>query len=196
MTTQQHPAQFDWATELLDAQGRVTLSEQEAHEIGARLRSLGAKLKAYEDLGVAPLSANAGEHTSRLAKYVARRKIAKGLAIELIHGFDTNCESEAVLLLSDIEALLAAPPTAQAEGWRPIESAPKDGTEILAEDKHGEHAVVTWYEMIFNRGGGRTEDCSYWKMTQSGDFATSDNFDDVVRWAAIPPTSAEGVEHG
>ena len=40
MTNQQHPAQFDWATELSDAQGRVTLSEQEAHEIGARLRRL------------------------------------------------------------------------------------------------------------------------------------------------------------
>ena len=49
--TDKQPAQFDWATELSDAQGRVTLSEQEAHEIGARLRSLGAKLKAYEDLG-------------------------------------------------------------------------------------------------------------------------------------------------
>ena len=50
-TTQQHPAQFDWATELLDAQGHVTLSAKEAHEIGARLRSMGAKLKSYEDLG-------------------------------------------------------------------------------------------------------------------------------------------------
>jgi len=50
MTTQQHPAQFDWATELLDAEGHVTLSAKEAHEIGARLRSMGDKLKAYEDL--------------------------------------------------------------------------------------------------------------------------------------------------
>ena len=50
MTNQQHPAQFDWATELSDAQWRVTLSAQEANEIGARLRSMGEKLKAYEDL--------------------------------------------------------------------------------------------------------------------------------------------------
>ena len=42
MTNQQHPALFDWATELSDAQGRVTMSEQEAHEIGARLRRLQA----------------------------------------------------------------------------------------------------------------------------------------------------------
>jgi len=50
MTNKQHPAQFDWATELLDAEGHVTLSAKEAHEIGARLRSMGEKLKAYEDL--------------------------------------------------------------------------------------------------------------------------------------------------
>ena len=51
MTDAKQPAQFDWATELSDAQGHVTLSEQEAKEIGARLRSMGEKLKVYEDLG-------------------------------------------------------------------------------------------------------------------------------------------------
>ena len=50
MTNQQHPDRFDWATELSDAQGHVTLSAQEAKEIGARLRRMGEKLKAYEDL--------------------------------------------------------------------------------------------------------------------------------------------------
>ena len=50
MTNKQPDAQFDWATELLDAQEHVTLSAKEAHEIGARLRSMGEKLKAYEDL--------------------------------------------------------------------------------------------------------------------------------------------------
>lgn len=50
MTDKQHPAQFDWATELSDAQEHITLSAQEANEIGARLRSMGEKLKAYEDL--------------------------------------------------------------------------------------------------------------------------------------------------
>ena len=43
MTDKQHPTQFDWATELLDAQGHVTLSKQEAKEIGARLRRLHAE---------------------------------------------------------------------------------------------------------------------------------------------------------
>ena len=40
--TDKQPAQFDWATELLDAQGHVTLSAKEAHEIGARLRTIAA----------------------------------------------------------------------------------------------------------------------------------------------------------
>ena len=51
MTDAKQPAHFDWATELSDAQGHVTLSEQEAHEIGARLRSMRVKLKTYEDFG-------------------------------------------------------------------------------------------------------------------------------------------------
>lgn len=53
MTDAKPPAQFDWATELSDAQGHVTLSAQEAHEIGARLRSLGAEnetLALYKSL--------------------------------------------------------------------------------------------------------------------------------------------------
>ena len=208
--TDKQPAQFDWATELSDVQGHVTLSEQEAHEIGARLRSLGAKLKAYEDLGdaaddmasaaaqgfrdgVAPLSANAGEHTSRLAKYVARRKIAKGLAIELIHGFDTNCESEAVLLLSDIEALLAAPPTAQAEGWRPVETAPKDGTLIVLGARNG--VWLGKYVPVY-QSGYRPE--NPWSSMLLNHDHMAERYTRPTHWMPLPPppTSAEGVEHG
>ena len=62
MTDEQHHDKFDWATELSDAQGHVTLSKQEAKEIGARLRSMGAKLKTYEDLGdAAEPPAHSGE---------------------------------------------------------------------------------------------------------------------------------------
>ena len=49
MTDAKPPAQFfDWATELSDAQGHVTLSEQEAHEIGARLRRQHARIAELE----------------------------------------------------------------------------------------------------------------------------------------------------
>ena len=57
MTDKQQPAQFDWATELSDAQGHVTLSEQEAHEIGARLEieSLQARIKTMAEEHAAEL---------------------------------------------------------------------------------------------------------------------------------------------
>ena len=48
MTDAKPPALFDWATELSDAQGHVTLSEQEAHEIGARLRRQHARIAELE----------------------------------------------------------------------------------------------------------------------------------------------------
>ena len=49
MTDAKQPAHFDWATELSDAQGHVTLSEQEAHEIGARLRASHGQAPAQPD---------------------------------------------------------------------------------------------------------------------------------------------------
>lgn len=47
------------------------------------------------------------EELARLKKYVARRKEVSGLDIEHVHAFDTGCTSEAKLLLSDIEVLIA-----------------------------------------------------------------------------------------
>ena len=62
MTDKQHPALFDWATELSDAQGHVTLSEQEAHEIGARLRRLHARIAELQ----ARIKTMAEEHADEL----------------------------------------------------------------------------------------------------------------------------------
>lgn len=45
MTDKPQPDKFDWATELSDAQGHVTLSKQEAKEIGARMRRHHAELE-------------------------------------------------------------------------------------------------------------------------------------------------------
>lgn len=38
----------------------------------------------------------------------------------------------------------AAPPTAQAKGWRSIETAPRDGTEVLANAAGLGHVVAYW----------------------------------------------------
>ncbi len=42
----------------------------------------------------------------RIKKYIERRKQVSSIDIENVHAFDTGCESEAELLLSDIEKLL------------------------------------------------------------------------------------------
>ena len=128
MTDKQHPAQFDWATELSDAQGRVTLSEQEAHEIGARLRSMGAKLNAYEDLDEA-----ASDVQLLRTGYAAAR-----LEIESLHA-----QLEAIGA-GGVQALSAGPATPPAQQqatketsggfhvWRDISTAPKDGSRFVA----------------------------------------------------------------
>lgn len=68
----------------------------------------------------------------------------------------------------------AAPPTAQAEGWRPIETAPKGELVLLwSEITRGEPFIGDWAE-----------------------YARYNNpqFTHWSRWDGLPPTSAEGVE--
>ena len=82
----------------------------------------------------------------------------------------------------------AAPPAAQAEGWRPIETAPRDGTPI-------------W----LYTGAGQCE--GYWNYGEWVQDAVSCTYDGAggpafqcnpTHWMPLPlpPTSAEGVEHG
>ena len=71
---------------------------------------------------------------------------------------------------------LAATPTAQAEGWRPIETAPKGELVLLwSEITRGEPFIGDWAEYArYNH-----PQFTHWS-----------------RWDGLPPTSAEGVEHG
>lgn len=80
-------------------------------------------------LAAAPTTQPAPQQEAlRLAKYVARRKLAKQLDTNEIHGFDSGCDTEAVLLLSDIEAVLsqvaaltaAQPAAPQQEAQEPL----------------------------------------------------------------------------
>lgn len=45
---------------------------------------------------------------ARLQKYIDRRKKGRGLDVNVVHTFDAGDAAEASLMLSDIEALLAA----------------------------------------------------------------------------------------
>jgi len=62
--------------------------------------------------------------------------------------------------------------------WQPIESAPKDGTEILAWDGQGQ-ATIHWSD-------GR------WSLVYAGWRAEDGDFDGAISWQALP--AAPGVD--
>ena len=81
---------------------------------------------------------------------------------------------------------IAALPTAQAEGWRPIETAPKDCQAILVTEGRFCHCVE-W-----------NEEFDWWAVDDNklGPFRLRGS--SPTHWMPLPPppTSAEGVEHG
>lgn len=74
--------------------------------------------------GVATVQAPApapGEALARINAYIARRKAARGIDIERIHGFDPGHERSAELLLSDLEAVaLQAPAVAPTQAAQDV----------------------------------------------------------------------------
>ena len=107
----------------------------------------------------------------------------------------------------------AAPPTAQAEGWRPISTAPKDGTHILLHAPACEHEGAPVQARTTYGHWCAPSDTPRIKY-QDG-FAPEPEWEDFepfwaswdggfteehppTHWMPLPPppTSAEGVEHG
>ena len=80
---------------------------------------------------------------------------------------------------------IAAPPTAQAQGWQSIETAPKEGVFLVFMQDEVRPArrmqVANWHPNVKIVGGLFAFDCAK-----------------VTHWMPLPnpPTSAEGVEHG
>ena len=113
----------------------------------------------------------------------------------------------------DVPVYLAAPPTAQAEGWRQIETAPKDGTHILLHAPACEHEGAP-VQARTTYGHWRAPSDTPRIKYQDG-FAPEPEWEDFepfwaswdggfteehppTHWMPLPPppTSAEGVEHG
>ena len=63
--------------------------------------------------------------------------------------------------------------------WLPMETAPKDGTCILAWDGR-DMAVVYWHEGLAS-----------WELRVFGTYADDANFDDAKCWATLPKPPTE-----
>lgn len=87
----------------------------------------------------------------------------------------------------------AAPPTAQAEGWRPIETAPKDGALIVLGARNG--VWLGKYVPVY-QSGYRPE--NPWSSMLLNHDHMAERYTRPTHWMPLPPppTSAEGVEHG
>jgi hypothetical protein len=88
---------------------------------------------------------------------------------------------------------IAAPPTAQAEGWRPIETAPKDGALIVLGARNG--VWLGKYVPVY-QSGYRPE--NPWSSMLLNHDHMAERYTQPTHWMPLPPppTSAEGVEHG
>ena len=177
MTDKQHPAKFDWATELLDAQGHVTLSAKEAHEIGARLRRL---------------------HT-RIAASAGSEPVAE---IGSAAGDDAEFGQRAIYPLVDIDHFEygtklythPSPPEGMVGGWQDIATAPKDGTYLLLWEQYSTNPFVgcwafgSWsvsHEHVDAEGG--------WDGAIVVDSISQDR---ITHWMKLPPPPTTSAGSG
>ena len=88
---------------------------------------------------------------------------------------------------------IAAPPTAQAAGWRPISTAPKDGALIVLGARNG--VWLGKYVPVY-QSGYRPE--NPWSSMLLNHDHMAERYTRPTHWMPLPPppTSAEGVEHG
>lgn len=82
--------------------------------------------------------------------------------------------------------------SAQAEGWRPIETAPKDGALIVLGARNG--VWLGKYVPVY-QSGYRPE--NPWSSMLLNHDHMAERYTQPTHWMPLPPppTSAEGVEH-
>ena len=162
----------------IDGSGRDKVREalDALDALEAQLEAIGAGGVSGPLMGRASLAANAGEPVA----WQYRSLRDNGAWFDCTkERFEMRCTQPEIW---ETRALYAAPPTAQAEGWRTIETAPRDGTEVLADTSGLGRVVVYWDDEESQWGTG----LGYLDRGAP------------THWMPLPPppTSAEGVEHG
>lgn len=94
---------------------------------------------------------------------------------------DINPQYVAVRL-TELRALQAAEARTK---WLPIETAPKDGTDILATDGYSKTAI-RWRVL--------TERYQYWELCVAGAYAEDAQFDDPTHWMPLPIFNSQAVQ--
>lgn len=78
--------------------------------------------------------------------------------------------------------------------WQPIETAPKDGTHIIAECV----SKTDWRQPVYYiQAKWEPEDLKFpegWISMESGDFIEKDLVFTITRWMPLPELKAVGVE--
>ncbi len=184
----------------IDGSGRDKVREalDALDTLESQLEAIGAGGVSGPLMGIASLSANAGEpwtggeEWEALAWHLCAEENGEDACGELLWEGGPipepwgdrwmKYESDAKRMIELVRKFVAAPPTAQAEGWRPIETAPRDGTEVLADTSGLGRVVVYWDDEESQWGTG----LGYLDRGAP------------THWMPLPPppTSAEGVEHG
>ena len=190
----------DHVAALVEAHQHTRIAELEAQLSSSGFTAADmatASAQGFRD-GVASVAANAGEPRNAIDRDALIDAIAQGLhgtwhctrVWEAWHvgtmsqdDFEPVDESETPTEIADaVLALLAAPPTAQAQGWRPLIEAPFDEIVLVAAE--------------FDGPGDWRIKCGYLDK-QTTSWRVFGASWEPTRWMPLPPppTSAEGVEH-
>ena len=176
------------------------LKDCDAHDI---VPDVGGAWHAAFQAGRASLSANAGEPVAWLESEPSTKDWP---VRDLFFGFTRFAYSSRLHMgekpkgadqsQNRFTPLSAAPPTAQAEGWRPIETAPKDGTYLLLWEQYSTNPFVgCWAFGVWAVSHEHVDAEGGWDGANVVDSISQER---ITHWMPLPlpPTSAEGVEHG
>ena len=195
-------------------------AEQEAKDANMAWPSMAPhRVVQLVEAGRASLSANAGEpralnprHIRKFLQALQAGEMSVSRAVEILDAWVGGYYEDEMVpppppdscLIADDEfpmeivrklrsELAAAPPTAQAEGWRPISTAPKDGALIVLGARNG--VWLGKYLPVY-QSGYRPE--NPWSSMLLNHDHMAERYTRPTHWMPLPPlpTSAEGVEHG